>query len=93
MPQHLTLVHRAPGPPVAGARASFGEISRGDLVSHEGRLFYVLGFDPIGVTSQRVYLEDAETHEPRSAALAEILKPRRRPTGAKEPAAKQPLAA
>ena len=80
MPPHLTLVHRSPGLPVAAARASFGQISRGELVTHDGRRCYVLGFDPIAGGSDRVYLEDAETHQPRTAAIAELARPRKKPS-------------
>ena len=45
-------------------------VERGMLVRHRGRVFVVLGFDPMGVVSPCVYLEDAETGEPVTAPLA-----------------------
>jgi hypothetical protein len=39
-------------------------------VRHGGRLFVVLGFDPMGVVSPCVYLEDAETGERGGDGLA-----------------------
>lgn len=45
----------------------------GQLVRHGSRLYVVLGFDPMGVVSPRVYLQDAETNEERTAFLSELL--------------------
>lgn len=49
-------------------------IERGMLVRHRARLYAVLGFDPMGVLSPRVYLEDAETREERTAFLSELFR-------------------
>jgi hypothetical protein len=33
----------------------------GDILTHDGRRYVVLGFDPEGVTPRMIYLEDAAT--------------------------------
>ena len=49
----------------------------GDLVSHDGRLYFVRGVDPAGVFEARVYLEDAETGELETVLLEELREGRR----------------
>jgi hypothetical protein len=44
----------------------------GDHVTYDGRLYVVLGLDPMGVPGRRVDLEDAETSERRRVALDEV---------------------
>ena len=55
--------------PAAPAR----QLHRDDLIDYEGRRYFVLGFDPLSVQAQRVYLEDVETQLPRTAALDHLL--------------------
>jgi hypothetical protein len=62
----------SPEPSVGTVRRLTSTVERGMLVRHRGRLFVVLGFDPMGVLSPCVYLEDAETGEPVTALLAEL---------------------
>jgi len=54
-----------------------GTMNRDDLVSHDGRLYFVRGVDPAGVFEARVYLEDAETGEPTTIPLEELREGRR----------------
>jgi hypothetical protein len=55
----------------------------GDLVRRNGRLYFVRGFDPMGVAVPLAYLEDAETCEPRTVLLEEIVdEPYRRASAA-----------
>ena len=70
MPALLSMVA---GTAAMCARGPFGQLECGEFVNLDGRLYFVLGFDPAGTNSQRVYLEDTETHQPRTAALAELL--------------------
>lgn len=48
-------------------------MNRDDLVSHDGRLYFLRGVDPAGVFEARAYLEDAETGE-RVTVLLEALR-------------------
>jgi hypothetical protein len=75
MPPLLTLTQSRPGTVATAARGPFGQLELGELVAHEDRIYFVLGFDPIGVPAQRVYLEDIESHLPRTAALTELTPP------------------
>ena len=52
-------------------------MNRDDLVSHDGRLYFVRGVDPAGVFEPRVYLEDAETGEHETVPLEELREGRR----------------
>jgi len=52
-------------------------MNRDDLVSHDGRLYFVRGVDPAGVFEARVYLEDAETGERETIPLEELREGRR----------------
>ena len=54
-----------------------GTMNRGDLVSHDGRLYFVRGVDPAGVFEASVYLEDAETGEEARVLLEELREGRR----------------
>ena len=57
----------------AGATADRStELRLGDHVIHDGRLYVVLGLDPMGVPGRRVDLEDAETGELRRVPLDEL---------------------
>jgi len=55
------------------APAPARQLHRNDLIDYEGRRYFVLGFDPLSVQAQRVYLEDIETQLPRTAALHHLL--------------------
>jgi hypothetical protein len=44
----------------------------GDHVVHGGRVYVVLGLDPMGVPGRRADLEDAETGERIRVAVAEL---------------------
>jgi hypothetical protein len=46
----------------------------GDIVSYEGRHYFVRGFDPDGVEPRLVYLEDAKTGRTISVPFAELLR-------------------
>ena len=48
------------------------ELRLGDQLTHDGRLYVVLGLDPMGVPGRRVDLEDAETGEVRRVPLDEL---------------------
>ena len=48
----------------------------GMLVRHRAKLSRVVGFDPMSVSSPRVYLEDSETGEERTAFLSELFRGR-----------------
>jgi hypothetical protein len=61
-----------PEPAFGTVRRLTSTVERGMLVRHGGREFVVLGFDPMGVISPCVYLEDTETGEPVTAPLAEL---------------------
>jgi hypothetical protein len=61
-----------PEPAFGAVRRLTPTVELGMLVQHRGRLFVVLGFDPMGVISPSVYLEDTETGEPVTAPLAEL---------------------
>ena len=52
-------------------------LNRDDLVTHDGRLYFVRGVDPAGVFEPRVYLEDAETGEQDAILLEELREGRR----------------
>jgi hypothetical protein len=52
-------------------------LNRDDLVTHDGRLFFVRGVDPAGVFEPRVYLEDAETGEQETILLEQLREGRR----------------
>ncbi len=49
-------------------------LERGMLVRHRARLCVLVGFDPMSVPSPRVYLEDTETREERTAFLSELFR-------------------
>lgn len=68
----LTLTPTRPGTVATVAEGASGQIARGEIVSHEERLYFVLGFDGTDVPGQRAYLEDVETHDVRTAALTEL---------------------
>jgi hypothetical protein len=72
MPPLATLTPKHHGTVTDLVRAPFGEIGTGEIVSHGGRLYFILGFDAAGAPVHRAYLEDVETHEVRSAALTEL---------------------
>ena len=57
------------------------QLKRDDLATYDGRLYFLRGFDPMGVLSQRAYLEDAETHERRTVPLADLVDRRHPPRG------------
>ena len=59
-----------------------------DLVGHHGRLYFVRGVDPAGVSDARAYLEDAETGEPKTVPLRELRRGRRVPSGTERRAAR-----
>jgi hypothetical protein len=44
----------------------------GDLVLHQGRRYYLRGFDPMGVPDRQAFLEDALTGEARMVPVDEI---------------------
>ena len=44
----------------------------GDHVMYDGRLYVVVGLDPMSVPGRRVDLEDVETGERRRVPLAEL---------------------
>ena len=44
----------------------------GDLVFHDGRRYYLRGFDPMSVPDRQVFLEDAVTGETVVAPMEEI---------------------
>ena len=44
----------------------------GDLVTWNGRAYYLRGLEPMSVPERRVQLEDAETGELVTAPLAEV---------------------
>jgi hypothetical protein len=44
----------------------------GDHVVHDGRVYVVLGLDPMGVPGRRVDLRDLETGERRRVPVAEV---------------------
>jgi hypothetical protein len=48
------------------------ELRIGDHVAYDGRLYVVLGLDPMSVPGRRVDLEDVETGERRRVPLAEL---------------------
>ena len=48
-------------------------VQRGMLVRHRDRLLLVLGFDPMGVVSPSVYLEDVKSGEQLTVPLAELV--------------------
>jgi hypothetical protein len=74
MPALLFFDLHLPTPlPVEARAAGSDELSRGERVAFEGRTFVIRGFDPSGASGRRVYLEDAETHEFRTAVLADVL--------------------
>ena len=47
----------------------------GSLVGWNGRLHFVRGFDPMGASVPRAYLQDAETGEQRRILLDDLLDP------------------
>jgi hypothetical protein len=47
-------------------------VERGMLVRHGDRLLLVLGFDPMGVVSPCVYLEDVKSGEQVTVPLADL---------------------
>jgi hypothetical protein len=49
-----------------------GQLRIGDHVTYDGRLYVVLGLDPMGVPARRVDLEDVETGELRRIALEQL---------------------
>jgi hypothetical protein len=49
-----------------------GTLRIGDHVTYEGRLYVVLGLDPMGVPGRRVDLEDLATGERRRVPLAAL---------------------
>ena len=48
----------------------------GDHVVHDGRVYVVLGLDPMGVPGRRADLEDAETGERVRIPVTELEPPR-----------------
>jgi hypothetical protein len=44
----------------------------GDHVAYDGRLYVVLGLDPMGVPGRRADLEDLETGERRRVPVSEL---------------------
>jgi hypothetical protein len=44
----------------------------GDLVLHQGRRYYLRGFDPMSVPNRQAFLEDAMTGEARMVPVDEI---------------------
>jgi hypothetical protein len=44
----------------------------GQHVTYDGRLYVVVGLDPMGVPGRRADLEDAETGERRRVPVAEL---------------------
>ena len=44
----------------------------GDLVLHQGRRYYLRGFDPMSVPERQAFLEDAVTAEEVTVPLEEI---------------------
>jgi hypothetical protein len=66
---YLTLSHAAIAE--AEKRARF-RLNVGDLVGWNGRLYFLRGFDPMGVAVPRAYLEDAETRTPRTVLLDDL---------------------
>jgi hypothetical protein len=52
-------------------------MNRDDLVTHEGRLYFVRGVDPAGAFDARVYLEDAETGARETVPLEDLRAGRR----------------
>ena len=44
----------------------------GDLVTWQGRLYRLRGFDPFGVERPRAYLEDTETEETLAVPADEV---------------------
>ena len=44
----------------------------GELLTHEGRRYVVVGLDPMGVPERRADLEDAETGEAIRVPIAEL---------------------
>jgi hypothetical protein len=48
------------------------ELRIGDHVVYDGRMYVVLGLDPMGVPGRRADLQDLETGERRRAPVAEL---------------------
>ena len=44
----------------------------GDLFLHDGRRYYLRGFDPMSVSERQAFLEDALTGEARMVPVDEI---------------------
>jgi hypothetical protein len=53
-------------------RKECGDLRLGDHVAHDGRLYVVLGLDPMGVPGRRADLEDLETGERLRIPVAEL---------------------
>jgi hypothetical protein len=58
----------------AGASADGKEcgVRIGDHVAYDGRVYVVLGLDPMGVPGRRADLRDVETGERRRVPVAEL---------------------
>jgi hypothetical protein len=52
------------------------QLQRDQLVGYEGGTYFIRGFDPLSVVAPRVYLEDTETHLPRTADLEHLIENR-----------------
>jgi hypothetical protein len=62
----------APERPARECGSRSAELRIGDQVAHDGRVYVVLGLDPMGVPGRRVDLEDVETGERCRVPLAEL---------------------
>jgi hypothetical protein len=72
VPALLTIKPRRIGTIADVAHAPFGRVERDAIVEHDDRLWYVLGVDAGDTPRRRAYLARVETHEVRTAALAEL---------------------
>ena len=52
--------------------ALLADMRIGELLTHEGRRYVVVGLDPMGVPERRADLEDAETGEAIRVPIAEL---------------------
>jgi hypothetical protein len=72
MPPTLYLTLSSAAIAEAEKRARF-RVRVNDLVGWNGRLYFVRGFDPMSVNTPRAFLEDAETREPRTIVLDDLI--------------------